>query len=495
MVALLSGFLLGMDLFPHLWVVAGFLGLVIVVWISAIASVKTAILCLIGSVVFQNYLTPNLAFWVTPVYVLSAIVLLRLMLEGRYERVRAPMDGAVRAWILLAVLSIPVAFYFGSVLPRVGTGLRYSSLRPVLQFVALLLSVLPYFVLVSPLSRDRDLYYRGVRLFVATGTAVSLLALYDQAAYYAGLPRLDALAGPRPDVPLFSVAGTGLIRSRGTFLEPAQLGGFLVLTIALTMSLLLAGRQRRDDGSGDRSLWIALGVQTCALVATFSSGAYLGFVVACLALLLLARPRLRAVLVLVITAVAILVGVTALARLTLGGDPLAILTSRPLAALEFEESVSKSSFTPDYEYSRTPYRRASLELLRRYPLTGVGIGNFGYGAVMVDSRLRADAGSYGVLWGLLGEYGLPGAILLAYVAYACLSPVLSAYRRFGTAELAGFAAGFAGFLAQSLVGGYSRLEPTIWVFVSLAMAALFHTWQGSSASITRGRKTQSSSRP
>lgn len=474
-VALVAGAILGMELVPPAWVLIGAFGLVFVAWVSVVVSFDTAILWLVGSVIFQNFLTLDLAFSISPVYVLSVVVFVRLMLEAQYGRLRAPMDGVARAWILIALISIPVAFYLSPRLPSGGIGLRYTSLRPIFQLLALLLSVLPYYVLVSPLALDRGLYERALRLFVSAGSAVSLLALYEQAAYYAGLPNLDVLAGLSSDLSGFGVAGTTLVRSRGTFLEPSQLGGFLILTSALTMSMLAARARPDRRGYGRRRLWVALVVQTCALAVTFSGGAYLGFLMACLVLVVLARFRLRAVLVLVTTGTSILLGALLLARLQSGGNPLELLAARPQATIAFEQAAARSSSTPAYEYSRTPYRRASLELARRYPVTGVGIGNFGYGAVMVDARLRPDAGSYGVLWGLIGEYGLPGAILFTYFAYAFVSSVLGSYRRFGAVELAGFAAGFAGFLTQSLGGGYSRLEPTAWVFVSLAMAAVLHS--------------------
>lgn len=102
--------------------------------------------------------------------------------------------------------------------------------------------------------------------------------------------------------------------------------------------------------------------------------------------------------------------------------------------------------------------------------------NFGAGAVMVDPQLRADAGSYGVLWGLIGEYGIPGAILFVYVVATFMLAVGRAYRRHPTEapELAGFFAGFVGVFVQFFTYGYSRLDPLIWVFIAMAIAAGIH---------------------
>ena len=127
LVALLSGALLGAELVPSYWFVIGVFVIMFFAWVALVASFETAILCLIGSVVFQNYLTLDFAFWVTPAYVLSSILFLRLIFEGRYSRVRAPMDGAVGAWLLLGVLSIPVASLFGTALPRVAAGIQILS--------------------------------------------------------------------------------------------------------------------------------------------------------------------------------------------------------------------------------------------------------------------------------------------------------------------------------------------------------------------------------
>jgi hypothetical protein len=93
---------------------------------------------------------------------------------------------------------------------------------------------------------------------------------------------------------------------------------------------------------------------------------------------------------------------------------------------------------------------------------------------MVDAHLRADAGSYGVLWGLIGEYGIPGAMLFVYVVATFLLAVGRAYRRHPTEapELAGFFAGFIGMLVQFFTYGYSRLDPMVWVFIAMAMAGV-----------------------
>ena len=100
------------------------------------------------------------------------------------------------------------------------------------------------------------------------------------------------------------------------------------------------------------------------------------------------------------------------------GGALEVLTTRPLASLQLEQGAASRL---NRAGSRAATWSASLELLRRYPLTGVGIGNFGAAAVMVDPTLLADTGSLGVPWGLMGEFGLAGAVLFALFVYRYVS--------------------------------------------------------------------------
>ena len=424
---------------------------------------------LIASTVFQGVLVLDVGFYVLPAYVLSAVALFRLWM-AREGAPSSPMNRPVRLFLLLATLSVPVAFYEMTRLPRIELGIRFSEFRPLIQLVVLVLLASCYYVVLMSIS-SRAAYRRALRVLIVVAWLVSGYALYQQVAYRVGLPTLDFLNFNSASAFKFTSSGSALLlRPNSTFPEPLDLGRFLVATLSLTLPLVMVRDQRFL-----RTFWLraVLVAQLLALVGTLSGGALAGFLIASIFLIVFSRMRVRLALSVVLLVAVVLASGQLLRSTVLGGGVPAtqLFTERAAGTLAIE--LAPASGNPNVGSRRMDYWAASLEMLARYPLTGVGIGNFGAGAVALNPALHLNAGSYGVFWGMIGEFGVVGLLLYLYFVWMFASSSLRAYRRFGhtNPELVGFFAGFVGVMVQYLSSGYGRMDVFVWAFIGLGMVA------------------------
>jgi hypothetical protein len=454
--------------------IAGVLAGALFLWLAILARIETVALCLVALVVLQNYLVVDIGFYLLPAYFVTVLLSLRLFLAGRFHIVRTPLNGPVFALLALATASVPVAFLLGPRFPSVLGDVRYSSVRPLVQLGALFLLVLSFIVAVRVFAANRFAYEKALRVLLWVATGVATYALYEQAAYFLGLPSLEFLAGEDAREALFSLGTPAptLFRSSATFIEPLNLGHFLLGPLAL---LIAVAPYRARMGRIGRWIVPMIAVQFLALATTFSGGAFGGFLAAIIVLLVVGRPRLRvAGAVLVIGLVGIVTALTTSFLLSgRDADPLALLTVRARQTFEIE-TLPASASNPYVGFRRTDYWRAAIEIAGQYPLTGAGIGNFGAAAVSVNSALIPIAGSYGVPWGFLGELGVPGVLVLAFFLLRFVQAVgrgSRMYRR-TSPELLGYLAGFLGMMVQYVASGYTRMDIHVWVFSALAMAGL-----------------------
>ena len=258
------------------------------------------------------------------------------------------------------------------------------------------------------------------QLLVALACVVALWAFVQR---YLTYPiEAEALRGGRAEGSAFVLARLELGRPSGPFTLPAALGGFLALTLPLTLTLATMERRLAPRAA----LALAFLLQIGALALTRSLGGLLAASISVFLVLPALTSRRRALLQGAITATAIsatalFLHVRRLEFATPGGDPLLL---------------------------RAGNWAAAAEMIRDHPLFGTGPGSFGtfYPRYIKpgmnetryahDSYLQALAG-----WGAWAA--LPILTLLTAV-----SRKLRAARRAGGGDLPALAAG-AGFLAHA----------------------------------------------
>ncbi len=427
------------------------------------------VLATIASVIFQGFLVIDVGVFVLPGYALTVLAMLRMLTDDRAP-IRSPLRPAVVILVGLAIISVPVAVVLGGRFEAPGLGFRYSSVRPLIQLAALLLMIMSYVVVFKGL-RTTEQYDRALRLFIWLGTVVALYALYQQVAFYLHLPGV-VLPGSLRSAASFQFGSAVAYRSNATFFEPLDLGAFLIGPLSVTLAVIIG----RPPGRRSPFLLFSLCAQLAALTATFSGGTYAGFLISCGALVLFAKRRGRSLGWVSLVALLAL-GVGAVGSIVLSGGtgltPAEVLTERLAATIAVERAPELPS-NAFVGFRRVDYWRAAVVLASRYPLTGVGIGNFGGAAVTVDPRLLPNAGSYGAVWGWLGEFGFPGLLAFLYLLAVFVVNLYRGYARYGRErpELLGFLAGFIGIAAQYGSHGYIRMDLHFWVFIGLAMVAL-----------------------
>ncbi len=456
---------------PSLFVVAAAIGLLICAWLLVFTAPKSLPLWVLGASVLQAPLVIDLGVFVPPVYLVASFVALRLAWDGRLRRTLTSVDRAIGAMILLAVVSIPISFALRGSFPHVTLGIRYEALRPLIQAAALALSVCVFHAVACSVA-DTISYERALRFLVALGAMVAAYALYQQAATRLGFP-LAALPRPaalsRGSLITSLSSGATALRSSATFIEPLDLGRFLIGTSAITLALRLGSRRDRPARCG---LILALGIQSAAVVTTFSGGAYMGLAVALVTVILAGRRSIRpsfggaALVIAMVGIAAVLVGEVFVSG---SASPPQVLASRAQQTFRIETAPAGSAYTG---YRRIDYWVASIRMLEDHPLTGVGIGNFGVAAQAINPALRANAGSYGAPWGFMGEFGVGGVMVFVIFVVSIVRTLYRAYvaSRRRRAELLGFLAGLVGILVQYVSTGYWRFDPFTWAFLGLAVS-------------------------
>lgn len=227
--------------------------------------------------------------------------------------------------------------------------------------VQLLIGFTIYLLTINFLPRSN---LRGTLLAVWIGSAiVGLFGLYQFVGDLIGLP--VTLTGLLPSYS--GEVNFGFARIQGPSLEPLYFANYLLLPI-LTAAAFLFGTTTR------RRWWLVpllllLGV---VFVLTLARGAFLALAIAGLWLVILYRREIftpRVIASLAISSAVIILAVVALLvqnATTRGGDPL--------TAFANQIGVTGSDVSSQQRFGAI---EAASRLVADYPLTGVGIGNFG----------------------------------------------------------------------------------------------------------------------
>jgi O-antigen ligase len=268
----------------------------------------------------------------------------------------------------------------------------------------------------------------------------------------AGLAAVLAMAQPLRDSAAdrtFAVAGGPAVRVFSTFVNPNFYSEYLVLAFAVCLALALLERGRLRAVAG-----AAAGLQLAALVLTYTRGSWLALLLGAAVGAALSDPRwLWAV----------------------GG-----FVAASLAVPALRQRLSDLASGGGSAGQRISVWRHALDMIRAFPVVGVGLG--GYLAALVRLTGRAASGPSGDILGahdsflqVTAETGLLGGLAFVWTAIAAtVAGVRYALAPGGDAVVrrvnAALTVGVVAFVANALVSNsfqHPQAAVFIWVVVGL----------------------------
>lgn len=227
-------------------------------------------------------------------------------------------------------------------------------------------------------------------------------------------------------------------RAIGTFVLPGELAGYLIVFLPIAYAIARITRE-----SALRMVaWVALSLGIVAMVLTFSRTGWIGLAAAVGALIVLRAPRLRE---------GALIGVAVVA-----GALIAVL-------LAFNVHHN-----PSENYTRLSIWQAAIQIIDRFPLTGVG--PFGFSKLYAVVRLPdGDATAFhahSVYLTLLAELGVVGFSAFVWMWWSFAKQLRRSL--VGASSEASFlavaiAAGLMGTLVQGLIDVVSVVIFGLWL--------------------------------
>lgn len=273
------------------------------------------------------------------------------------------------------------------------------------------------------------------RACAAAGSAVAAYGVYQRVW---GLPRLARIVGADPTLPdreaILAKLESG--RAFAAFSTPAALGGFLAITLPVTVALACQARGRRRAG------WIALSALQAAGFWAAASATAVAALAAAALLAAVLWTRGRAVLLLALVALAAILGgvVAERAILMAPGDP-----AGPWRL-------------------RAGNLRSAAQMAADHPWLGVGPGSFAEAYLSYrrpgDNETRH---AHNLPLELAAELGLPTAALAGGMFFVFfVGPLWTTRRRDTALGRRGIALGLASFALHNLADFTAFMPSILW---------------------------------
>jgi O-antigen ligase len=423
----------------------------------------------IGVGLVKQLLRVDTGAGVQPAYALMALLVLVMILGGRWSPVLQSQDPHWRRLWLLSFMTIGLSGLGLLLYPANlgGQDLFQRFLRQLIQYAVMVVFVwMTVWWLSQPGKRDRLL--RWLAIGVILQFFYSLLMAVDFYHPFALMRSLESVFTSNPSILAGSEelylgnAFTGIPRVRGTACEPLYLGNYLLMVLPL---LLYAVRRNRQY------LW-PLGMAAVMLIGTWSRGAWLAAAgAAILPVILLLRsgdrrPTLKSTLILL----AIAAGLAVTLWLAGALDILLLPVRRILQSLN---SSDWSNLTRLYSM------QAGWRAFLLSPIVGIGWGQFAFHfPLLVDPMGLQSQFSWPVVNNyplmVLCETGLAGFAVLAYAALTLFKRVRRQLGEGGRVDDRIFTiaclTAFGGVWLQLLTFSQYNL-PHIWISLGVLLAA------------------------
>ncbi len=348
------------------------------------------------------------------------------------------LDWAVAAFVVLAMASLLVSSNLGVSIRE----LRVIIVEPVLL----------YFLLRQSHLQEQQMMRLCDALLLA-GVVVSAIGLYQYVV--------------SDDV----IVAEGVRRMRAVYASPNNLSLLLGRIIPLAVSVFWAGAGRRRVAYG-----LAVVPLLLSLFLTFSRGGWLVGLPAGLLTIGLVRGRRAALLSLGLIAVCALLLVPALG------------TERLLSLLDLQRGTS---------FYRLKLWQAAVEMIRDYPLTGVGLDNFLYRYpeyMLPEAWQEPDLSHpHNIVLDFWTRLGIWGVVVLVWLVVGFFQLARRRYGRLpegnGRAIILGLTAGMAAALAHGLIDhAYFLVDLAFLFFLALGMMRAWPLLPGTAAGAAAAAK-------
>jgi O-antigen ligase len=323
----------------------------------------------------------------------------------------------------------------------------------------LLVGFLIYFCVVQLLGR-RNVWPTLAALWLGA-TIVTVFGLYQFVGDFLGLP--TEITGL---VPSYSgAAAFGFARITGPSLEPLYFANYLLLPI-LTATAFLLGTK----GKGRIRLGAFLALAGTVLVLTLARGAFLGLAAGLIIIGLRYWRQIFKPKVIITGLVVVLIAITAAGWLLIKS---ANGNEDPLESFAHQLGVTGKDVSSQ---QRVGTVEAAAGLVKDYPLTGVGVGNFGHyyqdpSSTVSDNQVPQTV--HNQPFETLVETGIIGLATLALVGFVLLKRTIEAWRKvrgaFLTAALVGSAAAVLAIFVQAQTFSAIYLMH-VWFAIGLLVA-------------------------
>lgn len=223
-------------------------------------------------------------------------------------------------------------------------------------------------------------------------------------------------------------------RAIGTFIVPGELAGYLIIYLPLSVAVARAAHSRWLRIFA----WSGVVVGTIAFVMTFSRAGWLGLAAAVAFFIVMMRGRVR------------------LAALAVAVGTLAVL------------AVFNEHHNPSENYTRLSIWQAAIEMIQRFPLTGVGPFDFAriYPFVRLPNGEPAAFHAHSFLLTIFAETGAIGVLAVLWAWWRFVLALRDRLRIAApaSAALALFAvAGLVGTWVQGLIDTVSVVIFGMWL--------------------------------
>lgn len=402
----------------------------------------TALLLPFGALPFKIAITPT--FLELALIALLGVTALRVLAVPEFDLRLSPIGGAVFAWLGLTLFALVL-----------GAGGLPDNLT-LHNYIKFVLAVLLFFAMLN-IVRTRVQARTAMRWIILGGTAAALIgigvyALPDNTALRL-LTALGRVGYPTTGRVLRYVNDdpSGVERAIGTSVDPNSFGGALALICALTAAQIWARRPVLPR-------WFIVGAALILALCTFltQSRAALGGIVVAAGFLAAVRER-RLWWVIGAGALA-----GAIAFVALG--PSNPYVARVIEGVQFRDQANLMRLA---EY------RNAIEIIRRYPVFGVGFGG--------APELGLVTGVSSIYLAMGQRIGLVGLSLFIGIMAAFFVLTLRALRRIDeerAAMLLGVQAGVIAALAVGLLDHYyfniefSHMVALLWGVAGLGMVLI-----------------------
>lgn len=398
---------------------------------------------------------------------LTAIVVCQSLFRIPSGSFGSPLNAAIALYLGVSALSLVMTV--ASPPPPVAmapeVALRGSEFRSLFQLGLLFLSSLAYFYTVY-FCPDAASVRRALRVYLWCAVVVAGYGVYQFFAELLGLPFVDITNALGTGGGVYHVVKYGTwyyFRSHGTFQEPLNFGHYLLSVLPLVCGLALYRGKRETRAWQPLTAYrVPLVLMGAALFLTRSRGAWVGFAVGLLVLLVVTGWKARVKLL----GTLMLAGVVAHAVLSVAWpDMYALLWS----AVTGRYGESQWQFEPRLQ--TLPF---TLGLFREHPLLGVGLGSYAlHKAAAFGDQLPGTA--YGVFWQTLAETGLLGLLAFGLMLARFYQVLLRALRKARGGPwypyLLGYLAAVTAMMVQYLSFA-DRLNLYAWFLMGAAMATV-----------------------